>query len=168
MKKYLLLIVALAVALSLTSCRRVVEKAREKIRVEAIEAIESHGLSGFDAVVRLKNGTGYKLRLETAEVELFYDSRRIGDVALREPVEVARRTTVSVETQWRLRISDPLALYVLSRRLQQGELSQISVSFVIKGRGGPAKVDISQQMLPLSQVLNIFGLKADDLKNYLK
>lgn len=168
MKKYVLLIVAFTVALATPSCRRAAEKAREKIRIEAVEAIERHGLSGFDAVVRIKNGTGYKLRLETAEMELFYDSRRIGGVALREPVDVPRRTTVSVGTQWRLRISDPLALYLLTRKLQQGDLSQINVSFVVKGRGGPARVDISRDMMPLSQVLNIFGLKADDLKNYLK
>lgn len=168
MKKYLLLIVALTVAFSMTSCRRAAEKAREKIRVEAVEAVERHGLSGFDAVLRVKNGTGYKLTLETAELELFYDGMRIGDVALREGIEVPKRSTVSVETKWRIRISDPLALYVLAKKLQQGDLSQIRVSFALKGRGGPAKVDISQKMMPLPQFLAIFGLSEGDLKNYLK
>lgn len=168
MRKYLLLIAALTVAFSMTSCRRAAEKAREKIRIEAVEAVERHGLSGFDAVLRVKNGTGYKLALETAEMELFYGGRKIGDVALRERIEVPKRATVSVPTRWRLRISDPLALYMLTRKLQQGDLSQVAVSFAMKGRGGPAKVDISQEMMPLPQFLHIFGLSEDDLINYLK
>lgn len=168
MRRYLLWIVALTVAFSAPSCRRAAEKAREKIRIEAVEAVERHGLSGFDAVLRITNGTGYKLLLETAELELYYGDRRIGEVALREGVEVPKHVTVSVPTRWRLRISDPLALYVLARQLKEGDLSQISVSFAAKGRGGPAKVDVSQKMIPLPQFLNIFGLSTDDLINCLK
>lgn len=168
MKKYLLLLVALTVSFTMTSCRRAAEKARAKIRIEAVEAVEGHGLSGFDALLRIKNGTGYKLELETAELQLFFGDGRIGDVSLRERVEVPKRTTASIPTQWRLRISDPLALYMLTKKLKQGDLSQIAVSFSLKGRGGPAKVDISQQMMPLPQFLRIFGLSEDDLINYLK
>ena len=43
----------------------------------------------------------------------------------------------------------------------------IGVSFAIEGRGGPARVKISREMMPLSEFLNIFGLSLQDVKNYL-
>lgn len=62
----------------------------------------------------------------------------MGTIVLREPVEVPRRTTGSFRTLWRVKISDPLALYVLLRKVEAGDLSQIGVAYALEGRGGPA------------------------------
>ena len=74
------------------------------------------------------NNTGYKLQLETAEIDVYYADGRVGTVVLREPVEVPRRTTGSFRTLWRVKISDPLALYVLLRKVEAGETFRRSAS----------------------------------------
>lgn len=168
MKKLLCILLLTAVALSLGSCRRAVEKARRNIRVEAVEKIELQGLTGAEVVLRVRNDTGYKLVLDNARLDIYYGRSRVGDIALREGVEVARRTTGSVSTRWRIRISDPLALYVLAKKIERNDLSEVAVSFSAEGRGGPAPVKISREMVPLSEFLTIFGLTMQDLKNYLK
>lgn len=168
MKKTLYILLVLTVALTAASCRRAVEKARRNIRIEAVERIERHGLTAAEIVVRVANGTGYKLQLDEAELDLYYAGSRVGTVRLREGVEVARRTTASVATWWQLKIADPLALYVLTKKLRENDLSQVTVSFAVKGRGGPAPVNISQERMPLSDFLNIFGIGLQDVKNYLK
>ncbi|WP_418991792.1 hypothetical protein [Alistipes sp.] len=167
MKKLLYIAILSAVALSMGSCRRAVEKARRNIRIEAVEKIERQGLTGAEIVVRVKNDTGYKLVLDQATLDIFYGRSRVGDVALRGAVEVGRRTTGSVSTRWRLRISDPLALYALSKKIGERDFSQVFVSFKIEGRGGPAPIKISQEKVPLSEFLNIFGVTIEDLKNLL-
>ena len=114
------------------------------------------------------NNTGYKLQLETAEIDVYYADGRVGTVVLREPVEVPRRTTGSFRTLWRVKISDPLALYVLLRKVEAGDLSQVGIAYALEGRGGPAPVKISRDRMPLSDFLNTFGLTLQDVKNKLK
>ncbi len=166
-KKTLFLVLTLALFASMTSCDKAVEKARQNIRVEAIEKIERQGLTGIDAVVRVKNGTGYKLVLDAAEVDVFYGNSRVATVTLREGVEVQRHTTASIASHWDVKINNPLTLLVFASQLRAGDISQISLSFVVEGRGGPAPINISQERVPLSDFLNTFGLTMQDLKKYI-
>ena len=150
------------------SRRKAVEKAQRNIRFEGIEKIERQGLTGAEMVVRVMNDTGYKLQLNMAEIDIYYSESRVGTIVLREPVEVPRRTTDSFRTLWRLKISDPMALYVLLRKVEAGDLSQVGVAYALEGRGGPAPVKISRDRMPLSDFLNTFGLTLQDVKNQLK
>ena len=168
MKKIMICLLVLAAVLPFGSCRRAIEKARENIRVEEVEKIERHGMTGIDIVVRVKNDTGYKLALDQAQLDLYYGGREVGSVTLREGVGVDRRSTASVATQWKIRISDPLAMYVLAKKIEQGDLSQVAVSYRVKGKGGPAGIDISRDMVPVSEFLNTFGVTLEDVGNYLK
>lgn len=167
MKRYLLYVLLFAVVATMSSCRKAVEKAQHNIRVEAVEKIERQGLTGAEVVVRVMNNTAYKLVLDAAQIDIYYADGRVGSVVLREAVEVPRRTTDSFRTLWRLKISDPLALYVLAKKVQSGDLSQIGVSYALEGRGGPAPVKISRDRVPLSEFLSTFGLTLQDVKNYL-
>lgn len=162
------ILLLLVLCVGMTSCRRTVEKAREKIRIEEIERVELHGLAGLDVVLRVRNDTGYKLSVEHASLDIFYGTARVAGVVLREPVEVQRRTTESVATQWRLRISDPLAAYALVGRIRRDDLSAVAVSFAVEGRGGPAPVNISRERMPLSEFLNTFDLDSKQLKTYFQ
>ena len=46
-------------------------------------------------------------------------------------------------------------------------LPMVSCRRAVEGRGGPASVKNSEEMVPLSEFLNIFGLSLQDVKNYL-
>lgn len=158
----------LALVLPMTSCRRATERALSKIRVEEVVKLERQGLSGAELVLRVKNATGHKLVLERAVLRIYYAENLVTSIALRGRVEVPRRSDGEITTLWRTRTSDPMALYVMRKKLAGGDLSRIAVSFSIDGRGGPAPVNISQEMMPLSDFLNIFGLSFDEVKTYLK
>lgn len=168
MKRILIYMMLVAAVLPMSSCRRAAEKARRNIRIEAVESVERRGQGGFEIVLRVMNNTGYKLELESAAFEILYAAKRVGSVTLRESVEVPKRTTQSVATQWQLRISDPLALYIMARKINAGDISQVSISLDVKGRGGPAQVNISRERVPLSEFLSTFGLTLNDIKTYLK
>ena len=166
--RMLFCILLLWVVLPLGSCRRMAEKAQRNIRLEAVEKARRQGLSGAEIVLRIKNGTGHKLKLEKASLTVYYAGGVVTKVALREPAEAPRRATASVTTLWRIRTSDPMALHVMTKKIREDDISKIGVSFAIEGRGGPARVKISREMMPLSEFLNIFGLSLNDVKNYLE
>lgn len=168
LKRILLIALLLAATLPTVSCRRAVERAREKIRIEAVEPVRRMGFSGAELIVLVENGTRYRLSLREARFDLFYAGRRVVTFLLHGEVEVPRRTTERVVTRWKMNVSDPLAYLALSGRLRAGDISRVAVSCEIVGRGGPARVNISHEMMPLSDFLNIFGLKFQDLKNYLE
>lgn len=166
--RMLFCILLLWVVLPLGSCRRMAEKAQRNIRLEAVEKARRQGLSGAEIVLRIKNGTGHKLKLEKASLTVYYAGGVVTKVALREPAEAPRRATASVTTLWRIRTSDPMALHVMTKKIREDDISKIGVSFAVEGRGGPARVKISREMMPLSDFLNIFGLSLNDVKNYLE
>ena len=76
-QRYSVYVLLLAVAVSLSSCRRAVEKARRNIRFEGIERVERQGLTGAEVVVRVMNDTGYKLVLDAAEMGVYYAGGRV-------------------------------------------------------------------------------------------
>lgn len=156
------LILSLFLCVGMTSCRRAAEKAREQIR---IEAVEMRGFAGLDLVLRVRNDTGYKLKMEKVSFDLFLASKRVVGAALSEPVVIGRRSVGSHAMRWRVRVSDPFALHALLRRLGDNDLSEVAVSFAVKGRGGPKAINISRERVPLSEFLNTFGIDLHDLKN---
>ncbi len=160
----------LAVAILLTvavSCRQAVEQARHEIGIETVERIERRGSAGAVAVLRVRNDSERTLVLRHARIGVSYGGAPVCELELRDPVRVPRRTTGSVTTLWRLRADNPMALYVLERRIREGDLERIGIRYDLRGRGGAVPVNISAEMMPLSDFLNTFGLSADDLKNYL-
>lgn len=102
-------ILLLGVVLPLGSCRRMAEKAQRNIRLEAVEKARRQGLSGAEIVLRIKNGTGHKLKLEKASLTVYYAGGVVTKVALREPAEapvVRRRASrrcggSGLPTRWR-------------------------------------------------------------------
>lgn len=167
-KRGVMALMLFAVALSAGSCRRAVEKAADKIRFLGVEKCERQGLTGAEVVVRIDNGSAYNLSLSSAEIGIYYGDSRVGTVVLCDPVAVPRRTALSVATRWRLQISDPLALYLLARKVKAGDFGQVFVSCAVEGRGGPAPVKFLREKMPLSDFLNTFGLSIQNVANYLK
>lgn len=86
--------------------------------------------------MRVKNGTGYKLVLERAKVDLFYAGSRVMSIILHGRVEVPRRTTGSFTSLWRVRTTDPMAYYVMVKKIREDDISQVAVSFAVEGRRG--------------------------------
>lgn len=163
MKRLLLFVAVLSAALAFSSCGNTVRRMREGIAVEGIERVEPHSLSAVDVRFRVRNRTGMNLILRQAEFEVFSGSRSLLTVTLAGRVKIPRRTTGPVDTGWRLRVSDPLAFYAAVRKVRRGELDGIRVSCRVKGRAGIFHAEKSAEMIPLSKILNIFGLSITDL-----
>lgn len=167
MKRTLYLLLLLLLALPMTSCRGIKERMREKIRFEGIETMQLTGTSSLEIGMRIANETAYKLELNHAVATLYYKDSRVGTMTLKEPVVQPRRTTGTLPTQWMIDLNNPLAALALVANLQQGS-NAATVSLHLEGKGGPKALTISREKMPLSDFLNIFGIKAQDLTQLIK
>ena len=167
MKKLLQLTLLLALVLPMSACRKAAQKAASKIRLEAVERVTPKGFTAVEAVLRVANGTSYKLALEQATIRIHYRQSDVLVLTLHEAVGLGKKRTESLTTRWKVQIADPLALLLLARDVKSGDPSQIAVSARIEGRGGPARVNLDRQMVPLSEFLRTFDLSMEDLNNYL-
>lgn len=167
MKKLLQLTLLLALTLPLGSCRKAVQKTASKIRLEAVERITPRGLSALEAVLRIDNGTSHRLTLERAVLTLHYQQSGVLTLTLHEGCSIEKHTTESIVTRWKMQFGDPLGLMLLAGAVRAGDASQISVSCQIGGRGGPARINLDRQMVPLSEFLRTFGVSMEDLNQYL-
>ncbi len=158
----------LVLAASLGSCRKAVEKARRNIRVEAVEGVRLQGLTGAELAVKLTNDTGHKLVLKEMTLDVNYGESCAVTAVLKERVEVEPHWAGTVKSHWQLKIANPMTLYALTKRVMRHDLSKVTVSFQLKGRGGPVPVNISQEKVELSRFLNTFGVNIDDILNYIK
>jgi len=134
--------------------------ARE-VRIAAAEAT-IYGTAGADVTLRATNRGDRPLRLAAAEMRLIYDGREILRATLRDTAAVAARWEGEVPTRWRLRVADRAALYAVQRKLQRAETQRMKVAFVLYIGVGRAEKKIGRRM-PMSEFLNTFGLRPEDL-----
>ncbi len=98
---------------------------------------------------------------------MWYDGVQAGEIVLRDEVTVDRRSDASVLMRWKYCIEDPAALFMIARRSRSGRFDRLGVSYRVVGRGGPARVNISQPEMPLYEFLRTFGVAPEELETYL-
>lgn len=168
MKKYLLLLMALCVAVTLSSCRKTMEKMREKVELIGVEDVRLVGLTSLEIDFSARNDTAYNLVVKEATITLLNTSTELGALHLSEPVTVKSRTTDTFTSRWRIEIGNPLQLLSLASKLRNNDLSGLFVSIDVDGRGGPVPVNISRERVPLSEILSKFGADISDLSKLMQ
>lgn len=154
--------------LAAAGCRPSATDPRSGVRIESVERLERRGSVGVELTLTLGNDTGHNLKIRTAELELFYAGGRVGTLRLCDPLRLPRRSRQEVTTRWRMESADPMALYVLERRIAGDDWSRIAVAYRLRGRAGLVPIKISVGTMPVSDFLNTFGVSPDDLRNSLK
>lgn len=145
---------------TLASCGRQMQR---RIRIEGVESVERHGWSGADITLRVNNGTRRDIALDSCTVHLFSaDSLRLGTLELRGGAGIARRTGASVRLRMKIRTESPAAAQALWRRLSEGRAGGVLVSTDAAVRAGSRGRRISTGLLPLSSILNIFGVSDEE------
>ena len=159
LKRLHILCLALLAAATLSGCHRYL--ARE-VRIVPKD-IETYGSAGADVTLHVANRGGRPLRFEAAALSLAYDGGEVLRATLRDTVTVASGWEGDVRMRCRLRVPDRAALYAVQRKLQRAETQRMTVSFALRLRVGDAVKKIGRRRMPLSDFLNTFGLRPEDL-----
>ena len=168
---YLVVVVFMA-AITMTSCRSVVENSIENIKkqvsIESIDKVNINGLKSIDLLLTVRNDSRHKLLLKSGKLTLYYNQGAIGELALKAPIELDKHTTKQLRSQWAMSIDNPFSLMAVASKVNKGDISNLFVSFSMSGRFGVYPLNLSEEMIPLSHFLAIFGIEQDELKNILK
>ena len=159
LKRLHILCLALLAAATLSGCHRYL--ARE-VRIVPKD-IETYGSAGADVTLHVANRGGRPLRFEAAALSLAYDGGEVLRATLRDTVTGASGWEGDVRMRCRLRVPDRAALYAVQRKLQRAETQRMTVSFALRLRVGDAVKKIGRRRMPLSDFLNTFGLRPEDL-----
>ena len=159
LKRLHILCLALLAAATLGGCHRYL--ARE-VRIVPKD-VETYGSAGADVTLNVANRGGRPLRFEAAALSLAYDGGEVLRATLRDTVTVASGWEGDVRMRCRLRVPDRAALYAVQRKLQRAETQRMTVSFALRLRVGDAVKKIGRRRMPLSDFLNTFGLRPEDL-----
>ena len=159
LKRLHILCLALLAAATLGGCHRYL--ARE-VRIVPKD-VETYGSAGADVTLHVANRGGRPLRFEAAALSLAYDGGEVLCATLRDTVTVASGWEGDVRMRCRLRVPDRAALYAVQRKLQRAETQRMTVSFALRLRVGDAVKKIGRRRMPLSDFLNTFGLRPEDL-----
>lgn len=147
------------------SCSRQMQR---RIRIEGVESVERHGWSGADVTLRVSNDTRRDLTLDSCTVHVFSAGTslagpiHLGSLELRGGAAIARRTHASVRLRMKIRTESPAAAQAMWRRLSEGRTGELLVSAEAAARAGSRGRRISTGLLPLSSILNIFGVSDED------
>ena len=159
LKRLHILCLALLAAATLGGCHRYL--ARE-VRIVPKD-VETYGSAGADVTLHVANRGGRPLRFEAAALSLAYDGGEVLRATLRDTVTVASGWEGDVRMRCRLRVPDRAALYAVQRKLQRAETQRMTVSFALRLRVGDAVKKIGRRRMSLSDFLNTFGLRPEDL-----
>ena len=159
LKRLHILCLTLLAAATCGGCDRYL--ARE-VRIEP-QRVAVHGSAGADVELRVANRGDRPLRLDAAEVWLTYDGGEVWRATLRDTVTVAPRWEGDVRLRCRLRVPDRAALYAVQRKWQRSETQRMELSFALRLRVGGAVKKIGRRRMPLSDFLNTFGLRPEDI-----
>lgn len=168
LRRLLLLPLLLLSLCTLCSCGR---RMQRRIRIEGVESVERHGWSGVDVTLRVSNDSRRDLTLDSCTVHLFSvgtlpaEPLFLGSFELRGGAGVARRTAGSVRLRMKIRTESPAAAQALWRRFSAGETGGVLVSTDALVRAGTHKRRISTGLLPLSSILNTFGVSEEDFSD---
>lgn len=127
-----------------------------------IESVETHGTAGASLRLHVDNAGPDTVRLEAAEAILFYDGREVLRAVLKGPATIAPLVRNDLRLLWRLRIPDRAALYAVRQKLARAQTDRLRVSVALRPCTGGKTKNIGRRM-PLSDFLNIFGLRPEDL-----
>lgn len=166
---HLLAVAALACCLVLGSCgsARRAQKLQRKIRIEKIESLTPHGLTGVDAVVSVSNSTRHNITLEAARLTLKYDGAAVAMLQLRDPMTLPKRFSGELELSGRLKIYDPLGAMSVLGRIKRGETDRMTVTLDATARAGVIRKNILYEDVQLDRFLATFAVSIDRIGDYL-
>lgn len=168
MKKYVLVGLMMAMLLPLAGCRGKMDRLREQIRFEGIEAVRVDQLPRVEIDFRAANGSAYNLSVEEAEVQLRYRSAVVASLLLEQGVTLPRRTEGVISSHWTVQVRNPLAMIPVVAKVAKGDVEQLTVDLRVAGHAGVLPVNILREKMPLSDFLNTFDVDPDLLNQIVK
>lgn len=154
-----------AVMLAAVSCGESI--VRRRLQLEGVESVSRLGWSGLEIGLRVSNRFRRDVKVDSCRlIFVTADGNRLAVMEMRGGVTLPRRATSGVRVRMKVTSVSPAAIQLLWRRLSRGEAGDIEVAGEIVAGMGKRRREISFGRVPVSEILNIFGMSEQDFGAY--
>lgn len=158
-------VVAILLMVFSTSCT---SHTMQRISIEGIESLERKGWSGIEAGIAIENSSHRNIHIDSCRILVTSGDTNIGSLELRGGAYIPKRSKEVVSARFKLQFPTVGAVQSLWRRFADSDTQRIGVKVEGRIRSGAIKRTFSTEIMPLSEILNIFGINNDEFSIYFK
>lgn len=162
MQRVKLYILLLITAILCTNCspKKVAHKIQNGVKIEAFENIEGSLSGGWVLTLRIKNDTGYKPTLQSAEADIFMSGVQTIHASLRSPITLPKNEVASIAIPLEVSIKNPLKAFALIMQLSDRNFNGIELSLDSTVEVMGVKRDFFIDKTPVNKILTKLGYTA--------
>lgn len=156
------------IALAGVSCKNKKERTddrQEKVRVERVADFRSNGLTSYEIDVVVVNDSRISFVLESASVDVYIGTMRLGVITAEVPVTVPKRSTTTVTLPLSASIDNPLGLVSAYNKISRGDTGDVRFTLHARVKAAGAVREIERPNITLAEVLSLAGVDPSSLKN---
>ena len=140
--------------LGLSSCDKKREKKERPPKLDIVSVDKFTGSPFGDCAVTLTlaNNTGLKITINTGELLLKHNGKKIGQVVTREGFVLPPRQHTQVTLPLRVTISGSRSALAAMNSLRKGDFASIAIDYTITGKILASKFTLSEQDITLEEI----------------
>lgn len=123
--------------------------------------------SGMNLYVAIDNGISHNIVVKSCSAVVSRGGVEIMRIELRDRVVVAKQSLTEVLLPLRFSADNSMSILVLLRRILEGRIDDLSVSFTARFRVSIVSKTFSRQNIAMSEFLDTFGVKIDDVEQLI-
>ena len=168
LSRIVLFIAVAVVALAGVSCKNRKETQsvkQEKVRIEKVADFRTKGLTSYEVDVVVVNDSRIAFRLESASVDVYMGSSRLGTINADTEITVPTRSTTTVTIPLSASIDNPLGLLSAYNKISRSDIGDFHFTLHARVKAAGASRDIERRNITLTEVLSMAGIDPANLKN---
>lgn len=150
MKKIISLI-SIVSCLLFNSCLNV-----EDIQIVSVDRFKIESLTKLDVGVKVRNESRHKIKIQSAELELYNESNSVLSLIVNRTITVPRRSVEVIDIPIHIKLRNPIMSMVIVSNLKKYK-SSLTISGDVRVKIGLVNKKINFKNMPISQFIDTFG-----------
>lgn len=165
LKRKILLLIASLLPLAATAVD--IDKYASKIHFGGFRRATHSTTSGMNLYAAIDNGIAHNIVVKSCTAVISRNGREIMRIELRDRVIVPKQSLSEVLLPLRFRADNSMSIAVLLRRILDGRIDDLTVSFTARFRVSIVSKTFSRQNIAMSEFLDTFGVSIDDVEQLI-
>lgn len=131
------------------------QKFREQVRLESFDGIDTASDGKLALCVTAKNGLSHKIKLLSADADVFLGDVLVFKVHVPDPVVLPVRSTTRLNIPVELSVKNPLKAIMLLPKLQSGKFDGVNISLDATVGVSVVKRKIHKEHVPATELMRM-------------
>ena len=148
------MVLLVASTLGLSSCGKKQEKRERppKLDIVSVDKFTGSLLGDCAVTLTLANNTAMKITINSGELSVKHNGKKIGHVITREGFVLPPRKQTQITLPLRITLANSMSTLSAVNSIRQGILANISVDYTVTGKVMASKFTIGEKDITLEQI----------------